>query len=73
VSPARIVAVLFAVLCAARIAAARVTLAPGLTVPAVVPLGVGLVAVLTLAVWLIARRARRFRSCPHPHPVWGAR
>jgi hypothetical protein len=69
VSP-RVAAVLGALFLAARIAHARVALLPGLTVPAVVPLGVGLVAVLTLAVWLIARRARRFRSCPHPHPVW---
>lgn len=64
------IAVLFAVLFAARIASARVTLAPGLAVPAAVPFGVGLVAVLALAVWLLVRRARRFRSCPHPHPAW---
>jgi hypothetical protein len=65
----RLVAVLGALFLAVRVAHARVALLPGVAVPVVVPFGVGLVAVVVLAVWLIARRARRFRSCPHPHPV----
>lgn len=65
------VAVLGALFLAVRIVHARVALLPGVAVPAVVPFAVGLVAVLALAVWLIARRARGFRSCPHPHAVWG--
>lgn len=67
---ARSAAVLAALFLALRIATARVTLLPGVAVPAAVPLGIALVAVAALGVWLIRRRLRRFRSCPHPHPAW---
>jgi hypothetical protein len=63
------ITVLGALFLAVRIAHARVALLPGVTVPAVVPFVAGMVAVVILAVWLIIRRARRFRSCPHPHPA----
>jgi hypothetical protein len=73
VSLTRVIAALFAVFFAHLVVSARVTLFPGLAVPAVVPFATGAVAVVALAVWLICRRARRFRSCPHPHPAWGTR
>jgi hypothetical protein len=65
---AAVAALFFAV----RIASARVTLLPGLTVPAAVPLGAGMLAVVALAVVLVLRGVRRFPSCPYPHAVWGA-
>jgi putative Ca2+/H+ antiporter (TMEM165/GDT1 family) len=68
----RLVAALFAALFAFRVLSARVTLFPGLAVPAVIPAVAALLAVIVFGVWLIRRHARRFRSCPHPHPAWGA-
>ena len=64
------VATLLAVLFAFRVLSARVTLVPGVAVPVVVPLGVVVLAVIVFGVWLVRRQARRFRSCPHPHPAW---
>lgn len=64
---ARIVAVLGVLFLMLRIASARVALAPGLAVPVAIPVGVVALAVVALGVWMIRRRARRFRSCPHPH------
>jgi hypothetical protein len=69
---ARTAAVLAALFLALRIATARVSLLPGLSVPAVIPLGAVVLAVAVLGVWLIRRRACRFRSCPHPHPAWNS-
>lgn len=68
----RRLAVAVALFIAVRILTARITLLPGVAVPAVIPLGAVALAVVVTGVWLIRRRARRFRSCPHPHAVWGA-
>lgn len=66
---ARIIAALAAVLAAVHILSARATVA-GLAVPVIIPAAAVALVALALAVWLIARRVRAFRSCPHPHEGW---
>ncbi len=69
---ARTLALVAGLFLALRIATARVALAPGLAVPVAVPAAAVALAVVILGVWMIRRRARRFRSCPHPHTAFSA-